>query len=162
MFDVFGFYKFKKIKSLKKNKSFLQNYLFKKNVRGTIILATEGINATISGKSIDLKITINKIKKVFGFKKFDSENFSKSRFQPFHRAKVKVKKEVVPMGLRLNFKKKNKNNYLEPSKWNNLIKNKDTFILDARKPFEYEVGTFKRSINPNVDNFREFPSYLKI
>ena len=70
MFDVFGFYKFEKIKSLKKNKSFLQNYLFKKNVRGTIILAPEGINATISGKAIDLKITINTIKKIFGFKKY--------------------------------------------------------------------------------------------
>ena len=64
------------------------------------------------------------------------------------------------MGLRLNFKKKNKNNYLEPTKWNNLIKNKDTFILDARKPFEYEVGTFKESVNPDVSNFREFPKYL--
>jgi UPF0176 protein len=106
MFDIFGFYKFEKIKSLKKNKSFLQNYLFKKNVRGTIILAPEGINATISGKTIDLKITINKIKKIFGFKKFDSENFSKSRFQPFHRAKVKIKKEIVPMGLHINSKKK--------------------------------------------------------
>ena len=160
MFDVFGFYKFEKIKSLKKNKSFLQNYLFKKNVRGTIILAPEGINATISGKTIDLKITINKIKKVFGFKKFDSENFSKSKFQPFHRAKVKIKSEVVPMRFCLNTKNKSKNNYLEPSKWNNLIKNKDTFILDARKPFEYEVGTFKEWVNPDVSNFREFPKYL--
>ena len=160
MFDIFGFYKFEKIKSLKKNKSFLQNYLFKKNIRGTIILAPEGVNATISGKTIDLKITINKIKKIFGFKKFDSENFSKSRFQPFHRAKVKIKKEIVPMGLHINSKKKNKNNYLEPLKWNNLIKNKDTFILDARKPFEYEVGTFKKSVNPHVSNFREFPKYL--
>ena len=158
MFDIFGFYKFEKIKSLKKNKSFLQNYLFKKNIRGTIILAPEGVNATISGKTIDLKITINKIKKIFGFKKFDSENFSKSKFQPFHRAKVKIKKEIVPMGLYINSKKKN--NYLEPLKWNNLIKNKDTFILDARKPFEYEVGTFKKSVNPHVSNFREFPKYL--
>ena len=88
MFNVFGFYKFKKLTSLKKNKSLLQIYLFKKNIRGTIILATEGINATISGKPIDLKNTINKIKKLFKFKKFDSENFSKSKFQPFHRTKV--------------------------------------------------------------------------
>ena len=160
MFDIFGFYKFEKIKSLKKNKSFLQNYLFKKNIRGTIILAPEGVNATISGKTIDLKITIDKIKKIFGFNQFDSENFSKSKFQPFHRTKVKIKKEIVPMGLHINSKKKNKNNYLEPLKWNNLIKNKDTFILDARKPFEYEVGTFKKSVNPHVSNFREFPKYL--
>ena len=63
------------------------------------------------------------------------------------------------MGLSI-FKKDNKNNYLEPSEWNKLIKNNKTFILDARKPFEYEVGTFKKAINPNVNNFREFPKYL--
>ena len=160
MFNVFGFYKFKKLKSLKKNKSLLQNYLFEKNIRGTIILATEGINATISGKLLNLKDAINKIKKLFNFKKFDSENLSKSKFQPFHRAKVKIKKEVVPMGLHLFSKNKKKNNHIEPYKWNNLIKNKNTFILDSRKPFEYKVGTFKRSVNPDVDNFREFPKYL--
>ena len=160
MFDIFGFYKFYKLKSLKKKKSLLQEYIIKKNIRGTIILSTEGINATISGKSLDLNKTINKIKKVLGFKKFDSENFSKSKFQPFHRSKVKIKKEVVPMGLHLTSKNKNENNHLEPLKWNNLIKSKDTVILDSRKPFEYEVGTFKRSVNPDVDNFREFPKYL--
>ena len=160
MFDIFGFYKFYKLKSLKKKKSLLQEYIIKKNIRGTIILSAEGINATISGKSLDLKKTINKIKKVLGFKRFDSENFSKSKFQPFHRSKVKIKKEVVPMGLHLNSKNKNENNHLEPLKWNNLIKSKDTVILDSRKPFEYEVGTFKRSVNPDVDNFRKFPKYL--
>jgi UPF0176 protein len=160
MFDIFGFYKFYKLKSLKKKKSLLKEYLIKKNIRGTIILSTEGINATISGKSLDLKKTINKIKKVLDFKKFDSENFSKSKFQPFHRSKVKIKKEVVPMGLHLTSKNKNENNHLEPLKWNDLIKSKDTVILDSRKPFEYEVGTFKRSVNPDVDNFREFPKYL--
>ena len=71
MFDVFGFYKFKKLTSLKKNKVLLQDYLIKKNIRGTIIIANEGINATISGKAIDLKSAITKIKKVFNFKKFD-------------------------------------------------------------------------------------------
>ena len=159
MFKIFGFYKFKKLKSLKRNKIILQDFLIKKNVRGTIIVSKEGINATISGKSADLKLTITKIKKTFDFKKFDSENISKSKFQPFHRLKVKIKKEVVPMGLLLTSKNK-KDNHLDPKKWNKLIKNKDTLVLDSRKPFEYEVGTFKRSVNPDVDNFREFPKYL--
>ena len=159
MFKIFGFYKFKKLKSLKKNKIILQDFLIKKNVRGTIIVSKEGINATISGKSADLKLTITKIKKTFDFKKFDSENISKSKFQPFHRLKVKIKKEVVPMGLLLTSKNK-KDNHLDPKKWNKLIKNKNTLVLDSRKPFEYEVGTFKRSVNPDVDNFREFPKYL--
>ena len=159
MFDVFGFYKFIKIKSLKKNKVLLQNFLIKKNIRGTIIIANEGVNATISGKATDLKPTITKIKKIFDFKKFDSENVSKSKFQPFHKPKVKIKKEVVPMGLILTSKNK-KDTHVDPKKWNKLINDKETLVLDSRKPFEYKVGTFKKSVNPDVDNFREFPKYL--
>ena len=159
MFEIFGFYKFVKIRSLKKNKSLLENFLIKKNIRGTIIIANEGINASISGKTADLKLTISKIKKIFKLKKFDSENISKSKFQPFHKPKVKIKKEVVPMGLPLLSKNK-KDNHVEPKKWNKLINDKETLVLDSRKPFEYNVGTFKRSVNPNVDNFREFPKYL--
>ena len=92
MFEVFGFYKFKKLNLLKKNKILFQKFLIKKNIRGTIIISKEGINATISGKSADIKSTTNKIKKIFDFKKFDSENLSKSKFQPFHKSKVKIKK----------------------------------------------------------------------
>ncbi|MDA9852996.1 rhodanese-related sulfurtransferase [Candidatus Pelagibacter sp.] len=159
MFDVFGFYKFKKLTSLKKNKVLLHDYLIKKNIRGTIIIASEGVNATISGKASDLKSAITKIKKILDFKKFDSENTSKSKFQPFHKPKVKIKKEVVPMGLSLSSKNK-KDNHVDPKKWNKLIGDKETLVLDSRKPFEYNVGTFKRSVNPDVDNFREFPKYL--
>ena len=159
MFDVFGFYKFKKLTSLKKNKVLLQDYLIKKNIRGTIIIANEGVNATISGNANELKSTITMIKKILDFKKFDSENISKSKFQPFHKPKVKIKKEVVPMGLSLSSKNK-KDNHVDPKKWNKLINDKETLILDSRKPFEYNVGTFKRSVNPDVDNFREFPKYL--
>ena len=159
MFEVFGFYKFKKFNSLKKYKDLLQDFLIKKNIRGTIIIANEGINATISGKANDIKSAIAQIKKILDFKKFDSENISKSKFQPFHKAKVKIKKEVVPMGLSLSMINK-KDNHVDPKKWNKLIVDKETLVLDSRKPFEYEVGTFKKSVNPDVDNFREFPKYL--
>ncbi|WP_415324014.1 rhodanese-related sulfurtransferase [Candidatus Pelagibacter sp. Uisw_127] len=160
MFDIFGFYKFKKLTSLKKNKILLQDYLIKKNIRGTIVIASEGVNATISGKTSDVKLTITKIKKILDFKKFDSENISKSKFQPFHKPKVKIKKEVVPMGYSLSLKNK-KDNHVDPKKWNKLINDKETLVLDSRKPFEYKVGTFKKSVNPDVDNFREFPKYLE-
>ena len=159
MFEVFGFYKFKKLSALKKNKILLQDFLVKKNIRGTVIIATEGVNARISGKPLDLKASIAKIKKILDFKKFDSENSSKSKFQPFYKAKVKIKKEVVPMGLAL-YSKNKKDNHVDPKKWNKLISDKETLVLDSRKPFEYEVGTFKKSVNPDVDNFREFPKYL--
>ena len=159
MFDVFGFYKFSKIKSLKKNKVLLENLLIKKNIKGTIIIANEGVNATISGKTTEIKLTIAKIKMILNFKTFDSENTSKSKFQPFHKPKVKIKKEVIPMGFNLTSKNKNIN-HIDPKRWNKLINNKETLVLDSRKPFEFDVGTFKRSVNPDINNFREFPKYL--
>ena len=160
MFKVFGFYKFIKVKSLKKNKVFLQKFLISNNIRGTIIIAKEGLNGTISGSIKDIDKTTKKLKSLFLFKQFDSSNESKSKFQPFHKPKVKIKKEIVPMNLIINPKERNMKSHLDPKDWNKLIKNKETHIIDTRKPFEYKVGTFKRSVNPNVTNFRDFPKYL--
>ena len=123
MFNVFGFYKFKKLTALRKNKIILQNFFNKQNIRGTIIISQEGLNGTISGKPKNLIITKNKIKSLFKFSNFDSENLSKSKFQPFHRPKVKIKKEVVPMGIHISRKNK-RNDHVDPKKWNNLIKDK--------------------------------------
>jgi len=159
MFSVLGFYKFKKISSLKKMKTLFQKEILKNKVRGTIILSTEGINGTIAGKKNNVLFIESLLKRKIKFTNFDSKNLSFSRFQPFHRGKAKIKKEVVPMGIKIS--KRKLDNHLEPLKWNKLIKNKNTFLIDARKPFEYNVGTFKGSINPKVDNFREFPKYLK-
>ena len=92
---------------------------------------------------------------------FDSKNESYTKFQPFHRAKVKVKKEVVPLGFKITNKNKNNDNYLSFNSWNNLIKNKKTIVIDVRKPFEYHIGTFKNAINPKIKNFRDFPRFLK-
>ena len=160
MFKVFGFYKFIKIRSLKKNKDLLQKFLIANNIRGTIIISQEGLNGTISGGDKDINKTIKKIEFLFSFKQFDNNNDSKSKFQPFHKAKVKIKKETVPMNLTINYKERNIKTHLKPRAWNKLIKNKNTHIIDARKPFEYKVGTFKKSVNPNVTNFRDFPKYL--
>ena len=156
MFVVFGFYKFKRINFLKRNKIILQNFFVKHNIRGTLIISNEGLNGSISGKSKDVSFINKKIKRLFQIISFDSENLSKSKFHPFHKPKIKIKKEVVPMGLNISPRIK-KTNHLDPSKWNKLIKNKNTLVLDARKPFEYEVGSFKKAINPKVNNFREFP-----
>ena len=160
MFNIFGFYKFAKIKNLKKHKQDLQLFMVKKGARGIIIIAKEGINGTISGKKIAANLLKKKILNLLNFKDFDNANNSLSKFQPFHKAQVKIKKEVVPIGLNLDKKNKKKNIYVEPDKWNDLIKNKNTLLIDVRKPFEYKVGTFKNAVNPNVTNFRDFPKYL--
>ena len=159
MFIILGFYKFKNLKSLKKNKLILQKLFIDNNIKGILIISNEGLNGTISGKYKNIFLTSKKIKSLFGIVNFDSENLSKSKFQPFHKPRVKIKKEVVPMGLNISAKNK-KTNYVEPLKWNNLIKDKNTFVLDVRKPFEYEVGSFKKAVNPKVNHFREFPEYL--
>jgi len=161
MFTVFGFYKFKKINFLKKNKEFLQREILKNNISGTIILSQEGINGTIAGKRRNISKIIKSLKKVFNFKDFDSKNMSQSHFQPFHKGKIKIKNEVVPLGLKINSNNKKLNRYISGKSWNKLISNKETLVVDARKPFEYDVGTFKNSVNPNIQNFRDFPKYLK-
>ena len=158
MIYISGFYKFKKIKKIKKIKKSLQAYFIKKNIRGTIIISDEGVNGTLSANKKNLILVIKKIKNIFKFVKFDSENLSMSKFQPFHRGKVKIKKEVVPMGIKIS--KRKIDNHLDPLKWNKLIKSKKTYLIDVRKPFEYNVGTFKNAINPKIENFREFPKYL--
>ena len=160
MFKVLGFYKFFKVVSLKKNKKFINDLLILNNIKGTIIISKEGLNGSIAGKPFKIKVVSAKIKKHFKFKNFDSENLSQSIFQPFHKPKVKIKKEVVPMNLLLTKKIKNKNSRVNPNKWNSLISDKNTYLIDARKPFEYNVGTFKKANNPNIQNFRDFPKYL--
>ena len=159
MFYISGFYKFKKIEDIKIKKNHLQKYFLEYSIRGTLIISKEGINGTLSSKKKNLNSAILKIKKIFNFNNFDSQNLSKNKFQPFHRAKVKIKKEVVPMGIKIL--KRKLENHIEPAKWNKLIESKNTLLIDARKPFEYNVGTFKKSVNPNVNNFRDFPKYLK-
>ena len=160
MYYILGFYKFKKLKRLKKNKIILQGKIKLCNVRGTIILSKEGINGTISGKIKNVNIIKNYLKNNFNFKRFDSQNNSTSKFNPFRRGKVKIKKEVVPIGMQIS-SLKNIDNYVTPNKWNKLLKEKNVKIIDVRKPFEYNVGTFAGSINPNIENYINFPEYLK-
>ena len=161
MFTIFGFYKFKKIKFLKRYKFLLQEEISKNNIKGTIILSSEGINGTVAGKKDNINKMIKKLKMQFKFKDFDSKNTSLSNFQPFHKGKIKIKKEVVPLGLTINSKNKKINKYISGKSWNKLISNNETLVIDARKPFEYDVGTFKNAINPKIQNFRDFPKYLK-
>ena len=160
MFHIFGFYKFKKLLGLKSLKITFQDMLLKNNVRGTIIFSNEGVNGTISGYKDNIFIIKKNLNKICKIKDFDSENNSTNNFQPFHKSKVKIKKELVPIGIQISQTLK-LNNSIEPKKWNSLLKQKNIKIIDARKPFEYNVGSFKGAVNPNINNFRDFPKYLK-
>ena len=160
MITILSFYKLKKIQKLK----MLKNLLLKKinlfGIRGLVIISPEGINGTLAGNSNSISIIKKLIIKNLNTNKFDIQNTTKSKFLPFKKAKIKIKTEVVPINEKYNFDKKFKKKYLTPYQWNKFLEDKNSKIIDARKPFEYKVGTFKKAINPNTYNFREFKNYL--
>ena len=159
MYKIFGFYKFKKIKNIKLLKKNLKNFIEEEQVRGTIIISIEGINGTISFKPTKYKKVKNKILNLLNIRKLDNENISYYKYQVFKKGKIKIKKEVIPIGLKLN--KIVTKNKIEPKDWNKFILKKETVLIDTRKNFEFKVGTFKGSINPELNNFRDFPRYFK-
>ena len=156
---IFGFYKFKTVTNLKKKKELLDNFLKKESFRGTIILSSEGVNGTISFKIEKYNLIKKNIKKILDLKNFDNENLTRYKYQAFHKGKIKVKKELVPIGIKL--KKRIIDNQINPEDWNNFIKKKKTVIIDTRKNFEFKVGTFRGSVNPKLNNFRDFPKFFK-
>ena len=159
MYKIFGFYKFKKIKNIKLLKKNLKNFIEEEQVRGSIIISIEGINGTISFKPTKYKKVKNKILNLLNIRKLDNENISYYKYQAFKKGKIKIKKEVVPIGMKLN--KIVTKNKIEPKDWNKFILKKETVLIDTRKSFEFKVGTFKGSINPELNNFRDFPRYFK-
>ena len=159
--NVVGFYKIKKISKLEKNKNLLKEFFSKSLVKGVVIISSEGINGTIAGKKNNVNKCTNYIKKKFSIKEFDSNNFSKIEYEPFNRVKIKIKKEVVPIGLKLTPLQKKEHRYVEPRNWNKLIKNKDVTVIDVRKPMEFKLGTFENAMDAGIKNFRQFPSFFK-
>ena len=159
MYKIFGFYKFKQIKNIKLLKINLENFIEEEKVRGSIIISNEGVNGTISFKPTKYKKVKNKILNLLNIRKLDNENISYYKYQAFKKGKIKIKKEVVPIGMKLN--KIVTKNKIEPKDWNKFILKKETVLIDTRKNFEFKVGTFKGSINPELNNFRDFPRYFK-
>ena len=160
MFNIQGFYKIKLISKCSFHKEKIKTYLLSKSVKGTVILSPEGINGTIAGKKSNVNNCIKFIKNKFSIDIFDSKNSSTCRFLPFYRTKVKVKKEIVPIGLKLKVSEKKRSRYVDPNQWNKLISDKSVTLIDIRKPFEHKVGTFKGALNPKISSFREFPNFF--
>jgi len=160
MFNIQGFYKIKPIVNCSIHKEKIKSHLLSKSVKGTVILSPEGINGTIAGKKSNVNSCIKFIKDKFSIDNFDSDNSSTCKFLPFYRAKVKVKKEVVPIALKLKISDKKKSRYVDPNKWNKLINDKSVTLIAVRKAFEHKVGTFKGAVNPKINSFREFPKYI--
>jgi len=157
---ITSFYKFIPVPEYKTLKQSLLKAMKSANVLGTIILAEEGINGSLAGKrkNIDRMISILTEDARFNdiwFKETHSDNM------PFEKAKVKLRKEIVTMGVADTDPLKEVGTYVRPEEWNALISAPDVLLIDTRNNYEVGVGTFKGAINPNTPNFRDFPEYVK-
>ena len=157
---VCALYKFAVLNDYKDLRQPLLNLMLEKGVHGTLLLAREGINGTIAGSREGIDAVKAWIGKDDRFNGIDyKESFVD--IQPFKRTKVKLKKEIVTMGVDGIDPKRIVGTYVEPQQWNELISDPDVVLVDTRNQYEVEIGTFKNAVNPATDTFREFPEYVK-
>lgn len=157
---VAALYKFITLDDYQELKPSILNQLLALDLRGTLLLAQEGINGTISGEKTQLMRFIEWLQRDSRFSDLDYK-LSFHNDQPFHRTKVKLKKEIVTMGVADIDPNKVVGTYVEASDWNNLISAPDTLLIDTRNDYEVNIGTFQNAVNPNTETFREFPDYVK-
>lgn len=130
------------------------------DVRGTLLLAREGINGTVSGLRHDIDALLAWLRADGRFEEMEYKE-SLGDEHPFPRTKVKLKKEIVTMGVENLDPNRDRGAYLEPAQWNEVIADPETLVIDTRNDYEYQVGTFAGAVNPNTTTFREFPDYVK-
>jgi UPF0176 protein len=129
------------------------------DIKGTLLLAEEGINGTVSGSRSAIDGLINFLK---ADERFSGLSYKESFYEdkPFYRMKVKLKKEIVTMGVNGIDPQKIVGTYVKPRDWNSLISDPDVVVIDTRNSYEYNIGTFERALDPKTETFREFPSYV--
>ena len=157
---VCALYKFVTLENFQGLRQPLHNVLEANQVRGTLLLANEGINGTIAGSRAGINNVLNWLRNDprlsdIGYK----ESFTDS--MPFNRAKVKLKKEIVTLGVEGIDPKRVVGTYVSPADWNQLISDPEVIVVDTRNDYEFKVGTFKNALNPNTETFREFPRFVK-
>ena len=154
------FYKFLVLENYQELKFKFDKSLSKTNIKGTILLANEGVNGTIAGSESDLKKFFLYIDKFSQFKDI-TPKFSSSNKNPFLRMKVRLKKEIVTIGIPEVSPSHQVGKYLNVEKWNELLNESDSMIIDTRNDYEVSIGTFKNSINPKIKSFRNFPNWVQ-
>jgi UPF0176 protein len=130
------------------------------HIKGTILLAREGINGTIAGLPDDIHSVLNYLKQDPRFSDLEHKE-SYADTHPFYRMKVKLKKEIVTMGVPSVNPNNTVGTYVKPEDWNALISDPDVILLDTRNDYEVHIGTFKGAVDPKTTTFREFPKYVK-
>ena len=160
MHAICALYKFTRLDDFEEIQLPLRSNLDSLSVKGTLLLAREGINGTISGTKVSLEKVLDYLQSDPRFLDLEFK-FSYSKKIPFKRLKVKLKKEIVTMGLTEIDPTHSAGTYVKPKDWNELINDPDVVLIDTRNNYEYEIGSFKGAINPNTETFREFPSFTK-
>jgi UPF0176 protein len=156
---VCALYKFVTLENFQSLRQPLHDEMECNQVRGTLLLAYEGINGTIAGSRDAIDKVLNWLRNDPRLSDIDhKESFTDNI--PFNRTKVKLKKEIVTMGIQGIDPKKVVGTYINPKDWNKLISDPDIILVDTRNDYEFKVGTFKNAINPNTESFREFPRFV--
>lgn len=132
----------------------------KNKIVGTLLLASEGINGTIAGSRSGIDNVLAFIRNLPEFTDLEHKESHADKL-PFYRLKVRLKKEIVAMGVPKTDPTKIVGTYVDPQDWNDLINDPDAIVIDTRNDYEIKVGTFQNAINPETDAFREFPDWVK-
>ncbi len=161
IYKVVSFYSFfpfqeNLIIELKNN---LCNFERHNDLSGLLVIAQEGINGTICAKESIIENTLKLIKKFVEIDKLNLKvSYSKKKI--FKKLKIKIKKEIVTMGIPAINPLKESGTYIDSFAWNKLINDDNTIVIDTRNHYEVSIGSFKDSINPNTENFSEFPEWV--
>ena len=129
-------------------------------VKGTLLLAEEGINGTIAGTRAGIDAVLDFLRQDPRLAALDTKESFDDEL-PFYRTKVKLKKEIVTMGVEGIDPNRKVGTHVDPKDWNALISQPDVLLIDTRNDYEVQIGTFRNAVNPHTDTFREFPAYVK-
>lgn len=157
---ICALYKFIALEDYRQLRRPLLQLMQAQDVRGTLLLAHEGINGTLAGTRQGIDAVMASLRADPRLNDIETKE-SYTDALPFKRPKVKLKKEIVTLGVEGLDPARAAGAYVRPQDWNRLISDPGVLVIDTRNDYEYRVGTFKNAINPNTSNFREFPDFVK-
>ncbi|GAB5389480.1 MAG: rhodanese-related sulfurtransferase [Alphaproteobacteria bacterium] len=157
---VFAFYHFTPLPDFEHLQEPLKALMLREKIRGSILLASEGVNGTVAGPDAGIKALIAHFHAIPELAGLEGK-YSYAEDQPFGRAKVRLKKEIVAMGVEGIDPLQSVGTYIEPEDWNALIEDPDTVLVDTRNDYEFAIGTFKGAIDPETTAFRDFPEWAE-
>lgn len=129
-------------------------------IKGTLIIAGEGINGTVAGSQLAIDELVGFLEQLDGFSGAEIK-YSSAEEMPFRRLKIRIKKEIVTMGVPDLDPSKDRGHYVDARAWNNLICDPDTVLVDTRNDYETAIGTFEGAVDPHTATFREFPAWVE-